>query len=588
MKPDSRRRLDLAGGCLLLLVGLAGCSRETSSCAKCDTIVIAATGSPSQLLPPLAVETVARDIGDQVYQRLADLAPGAAPIDSTAYRPALAARWERVDSLAWRFHLRPGARWQDGQTVTAEDVRFSFDAFADSLLDSPARPYLAHRVTAVVEDSATVVVRFTERSAEQLYDATYHVRVIPSHIWSAIPRGTWATDTSVQHLIGSGPYRVEAWKRGEFLRLIADSAGARQPALRRVIWRFAPDPDAALNLVLSHEADLLETVGSAQRGQRVARDSALRLVAYPSATYGFLGFQIAGGPRNRPHPIFGDIPTRRALALAVDRRTLARSAFGPDAKAPPGPMSQLLWIWDDAIRTLPFDTVQANRALDAAGWRHADQARPRERAGRVLAFDILVPSTSPTRRQLAVALQAMWREVGAAVTVTAVDFPIFQERLASGEFDTYIGAWLDEPSPRGLAEQWTRAGWNALNYGHYANPAFDSLFALASRSGSVDAARRRYREAMDTLNADAPALFLYAPANLAVVARRIQGVQIDPYSWLSGLSTWHAEERLAFRRSPPDSPQQMPVQNLADRRKPAETNSCTHRIPRTHKLLPVS
>ena len=547
MKLDSRRWFGLAGGSLVVVVALAGCSREASPCAKCDTIVIAATGDPSQLLPPLAVETVARDIGDQVYERLADLAPGAAPIDSTAYRPALAVRWERVDSLAWRFHLRPGAHWQDGQPVTAEDVRFSFEAFADSLLDPPARPYLAHRVTVAVEDSATVVVRFTERSAEQLYDATYHVRVIPSHIWSGRPKRTWAADTSVQHLVGSGPYRVDAWKRGEFVRLIADSAATGQPALRRVIWRFAPDPDAALNLVLSHEADLLESVGNAQRGQRVARDSALRLVSYPSATYGFLGFQIAGGPRNRPHPIFGDVPTRRALALAVDRRTLARSAFGRDAKAPPGPMSQLLWIWDDGIRTIPFDTVQANRALDAAGWRHAEPARPRERAGRVLAFDILVPSTSPTRRQLAVALQAMWREVGAAVTVTAVDFPVFQERLGAGEFDAYIGAWLDEPSPRGLAEQWTRAGWDDLNYGHYANPAFDSLFTLASRSGSLDRARGLYREAMDTLNADAPALFLYAPANLAVVSRRIQGVEIDPYSWLSGLPRWHVEGRLAQR-----------------------------------------
>src|SRR3954471_6840349 len=63
----------------------AGCGRETSACARCGTVVVAATGDPSHLLPPLAIETVARDIGDQVYERLADLAPGAAPIDSAAY-----------------------------------------------------------------------------------------------------------------------------------------------------------------------------------------------------------------------------------------------------------------------------------------------------------------------------------------------------------------------------------------------------------------------------------------------------------------------------------------------------------------------
>jgi peptide/nickel transport system substrate-binding protein len=521
-----------------MALAAGACRSGGSGCVNCDTIVIAATGDPSQLLPPLAVETVARDIGDQVYERLADLAPGAAPIDTTAYRPALAARWERLDSLTWRFHLRRGARWHDGVPVTAEDVRFSFEAFSDSQFDAPARPYLAHRVTVSAEDSATVRVRFAEPSSEQLYDATYHVRVIPKHIWSTKRRDAWAADTAVRALVGSGPYRVDAWKRGEFVRLLADSSGTELPAVRRVIWRFTTDPDAALNLVLSHEADLLETVGTAQRGERVTRDSALVLVAYPSATYGFLGFRISGGPRNEPHPIFGDVAIRRALAHAVSRETLARSAFGPDAKAPPGPMSQLLWIWDDGIRTVAYDTAQANRALDAAGWSRVGPTKLRARGGRALAFDILVPSTSPTRRQLAVALQAMWREVGAAVTVTTVDFPVFQERLGDGRFDTYIGAWLDEPSPRGLAEQWTRAGWGALNFGHYANPAFDSLFGLASRTADLSKSRGLYREAMDTLNADAPALFLYAPANLAAVSRRIEGLEIDPYSWLSGLRRW--------------------------------------------------
>jgi len=525
---------------LVLALAAPGCSRETKECPRCGTVVVAATGDPAQLLPPLAVETVARDIGDQVYERLANLAPGASPIDANAYRPALAASWVRVDSLAWRFHLRPGARWQDGRPVTAEDVRFSFAAFGDSVLDTPARPYLAHRITVVPEDSASVLVRFAEPSPEQLYDATYHVRIIPSHIWSATPPASWPSDTSVAHLVGSGPYRIAEWKRGEYVRLVADSAATSPPAVRRAIWRFATDPDAALNLVLSHEADLLETVAGPERAERVAQDSTLRLVPYASATYGFLGFQIGGGPRNRPHPIFGDAATRRALALAVDRQTLARSVFGRHGKAPPGPMSQLLWIWNDSIATLPFDTVQATRALDAAGWGRAHSAKARRRGNQALTFDILVPSTSPIRRQLAVALQAMWQAVGAVVTVTAVDFPVFQERLAQGRFDTYIGAWLDEPSPRGLADQWTRAGWDALNYGHYANPAFDSLFARAGRAHDVAEARRLYREAMDTLNADAPALFLYAPASLAVVSRRLEGVEIDPYSWASGLRGWRA------------------------------------------------
>jgi len=522
---------------LILLV--AACGRDRSSCPTCDTAVIAAISEPGSILPPLVDETVGRDIGDQVFERLAVLKPGGAPIDTSAYRPALADRWERIDPLTLRFHLRPGARWHDGRPVTAEDVRYSFAAFSDTALASVAQPYLAGRVVVVPVDSATFTVRFAEPSPEQLYDATYHVRIIPKHVWEDVPMESWAADTSTAHLVGSGPYRVDRWERGQFLVLAADSGAHETPGLQRVIWRFTSDPDAALNLVLSHEADLLETAIGPERVKRAESDTTVRLMSYPSAAYGFLGFNLQDRPRRGPHPILSDRETRRALALGVNRSVLARSVFGDDAKAPPGPMSRLLWIWSDRIQTLPFDQAAARNSLEAAGWRAAADG-VRERGGRRLAFDILVPSTSVSRRQLGVQLQEAWRGLGAAVTVTAVDFPVFQERLEQGRFDSYIGAWLDEPSPRSLADQWSRSGWEAINYGRYASPAFDALLAAAGGESDLDRAADLYRRAMDTLNADVPAIFLYAPSNTAVLSRRIGNVRIDPYSWASGLREWTA------------------------------------------------
>ena len=529
------RRLVLV---LAAALALVACGKQPP-CERCDTLVIAATGEPSSVFPPLVGESVGRDIGDQVYERLADLAPGAAPIDQTAYRPGLAATWERIDSLAWRFHLRTGARWQDGEPVTAEDVRFSFEAFADSLLDTAARPSIADIVAVTAEDSATVRIRFGHPSPEQFYDATYHVRILPAHLWRDVPRAQWGADTATAHLIGSGPYRIERWVRGQSLSLVTDSMTGRQAKIRRVIWRFAADPDAALNLMLSHEADLLESVGPPDRVARVVADSALRTVVVPSAAYGFLGYRLAKGRGGaQPHSNgIGDREVRRALNMMIDRPTIATAIFGPGTQAPPGPMSHLLWIWDDAIDVLPFDTAAAGHALDSLGWRRGADGM-RRKAGAPLGFDVLVPATSVARRKMAEVLQEAWRQGGVAVTVSAVDFPVFQERLAKRKFDTYIGAWLDEPSPRGLAEQWTAAGRTALNYGDYVNPEFDSLFALAAGTAEVSAARPRWREAMDTLNADAPALFLYNPAQTVAVARRLEGVTFDPYSWLSQLRTW--------------------------------------------------
>ena len=525
---------------LTFIIVAAGCARDRGDCPTCDTVVIAAIGEPASILPPLVDESVGRDIGDQIFERLAVLAPGGAPIDTAAYRPALAVKWERLDSLTWRFRLRPDARWQDGRSVTSEDVQFSFEAFSDSALGSVSQAYLAGRVEVIPENSATFLIRFAEPSPEQLYDATYHVRVIPKHVWARVPRASWAADTSTVRLVGSGPFRLERWERGQFLILSADSAAGSRPGIRRAIWRFTTDPDAALNLVLSHEADLLETAIGPERAQRAAADSTLRLISYPSAAYGFLGFNLYDRRRRGPHPLLADRETRRGLALGVDRSVLARSVFGEEAKAPPGPMSRLLWIWSDSIRTLPYDTAAASRALDAAGWRLRGSESVRRRGSQRLGFDILVPSTSGSRRQLAVQLQEAWRRLGVEVTVTAVDFAVFQQRLGQGRFDSYIGAWLDEPTPRGLADQWGRSGWAAINYGRYANPAFDSLIAMANREPGVERASALYREAMETLNADAPAIFLYAPANTAVATRRMENVEIDPYSWASGLREWSA------------------------------------------------
>lgn len=527
-------------GLLVLAASLAACAGERATpCDECGTLVIAAAGEPSSLFPPLVYDAVGRDITDQVFERLADLAVEAAPIDPAGYRPGLADRWERVDSLTLRFHLRPGAKWQDGVPVTADDVVFSFHTYADPALDTEAGPALSGQVTVEAEDSATVLLRFARAYPEQWYDATWHVRILPAHIWQPVPHEQWEGDTALAHVVGSGPYRVAAWVPAQSLRLEAmPDAGT---SIRRVVWRFVPDPDAAVNLLLAGEADMVEQLGPPARVARVAGDTSVRLMRYPSAAYGFLGFRLQDATGKR-RLLLGDRDLRRALAMGIDRQLLATGVFGPGTVAPPGPMSQLLWINNPDIRTLPHDTAAAARLLDSLRWTlGSDGARHRD--GKALAFDILVPATSPTRRDLAQALQQSWKLLGVAVTVTSVDFPVFNQRLGTGAFDSYIGAWTDEPSPRGLAAQWTRGGWGKLNYGRYDNPRFDALFARAIGAADTGAAAPLYRAAMDTLNADAPALFLYAPMLVAGVSRRIEGVTLDPYSWLSSLRTWRAGAR---------------------------------------------
>jgi peptide/nickel transport system substrate-binding protein len=498
-------------------------------------------GEPASVFPPLVYETVGRDIGDLIYERLADLIPRRATIDEGGYAPGLASKWERVDSVTWRFTLRDGARWHDGQPITPEDIRFSFQVFQDSVIDAAARAQLAAIAAVEPADSNAVLIRFTHPYAEQLYDATYHVRIIPKHVWEQNrDRSTWPSDTTTSRLVGSGPYRLSAWQKGQSLTLLADTASPVQPQVRRVVWRFAGDPEAAANLLMSHEADLLETAAIAG-AEQLANDSSFRLLPFPSASYGLIGFRINGSRARAADRILSNRELRRALVQSVDRATVARAVFGPETKVPPGPISQLLWIWDNGIKPLPFDTAAAAATLDGAGWRRGADGM-RARAGRPLRVEILVPSTSTPRRRAAEAVQAQWKAVGVEGVVTLVDFPVMQQRIGEGNFDAFVGAWLDEPSPRGLTDQWTRAGWDGLNYGHYFNPVLDSLLLGAGRATSATEAARLYRAALDTLNADAPAMFLFAPTSIAAISRRLEQVTINPYSWLSGLPRWQLRD----------------------------------------------
>ncbi len=131
-------------------------------------------------------------------------------------------------------------------------------------------------------------------------------------------------------------------------------------------------------------------------------------------------------------PLLGDRALRRALAMGIDRQLLAAGIYGARHRGAPGPMSQLLWINSPDIRTPPLR--YCGRSARSSTHSSGGEA-PTECGGvvaRRLVFDILVPGTSPTRRDLAQALQQSWKLLGVEVTITAVDFPVFNQRLGGG------------------------------------------------------------------------------------------------------------------------------------------------------------
>ena len=458
------------------------------------------------------------------------------------FQPDLATRWQWQGQLTLVFHLDGRAKWQDGRAVTARDVAFTFQAYTDSLVNASSRAALRRIAAVTARDSLTAVFRFQTRYPEMFYDAVYHMRILPEHLLGSIPRETWRTAAFGRAPVGDGPYRFVRWRAGETLELHADSTfTAGRAHIRRVIWRFTPNLPVAVTQVAAGEADATEVLGPPNFVKQAQAAAQVATYPYKGGTYGYLGFNlVADGDSTRPHLLFGDRRLRRALTMAIDRERLLRSVFGDLAKVPPGPMSQLSWIWDPAIRTIPYDTLEAKRLLTRLGWIDANGDGIRDQAGRPLSFRLLVPTTSGIRRQYARLLQEQFRLVGVDVQLDEVDFSVFIAKARSGQFDALLNAWNTDPTPSaGIPQTWTRAGFGGSNYGRYANPAFDRLVDRTVMSATTRAAARRsWRRAIEMFNDDAPGIFLFAPDNVAAVDRRVAGVAIRPDSWLALLRNW--------------------------------------------------
>jgi peptide/nickel transport system substrate-binding protein len=499
--------------------------------------IVIVTGLQATLPIPTLMEgaagnTANMEIADQLFLRLAGLGPTLLTAGDRDFVPLLASSWSRRDSVTLAFDLNPRAQWQDGVPVTARDVVFTMERARNRSL-SPRLAELLKNITAVTaEGERRVVFRFSHPYAEQLYDATFHVAPIPAHLLDTIPPDALSRSSFATQPVGSGPYRWVRAVPGQFIELRRnDDFFLGKPKIDRVIVRAAADPDARVNLMLSGQADAMDNIPPPRDNiRRIGAEASLRLISVPSPTVGFLLFnQRDRHDRERPHPILADIRVRRAIGLALDRRLLVQAIFGSYGEVPYGPASPILWIRHGAPRAERQDLPEARRLLAAAGWRDTDGDGTLDRDGRSLTLSVSLPNTSAIRKQMSVLIQEQLRGIGVRLELQQYEFPVWIERRTAGDFDLDFASLSQDPSPAGLTQSWTCNGGN--NVARYCDPRVDSLIEQAVL-GRGDPARD-WHAVLRQIEADAPAIFLYAPTYVYAVSRRFRNVSLNPVSsWL--------------------------------------------------------
>jgi peptide/nickel transport system substrate-binding protein len=159
-----------------------------------------------------------------------------------------------------------------------------------------------------------------------------------------------------------------------------------------------------------------------------------------------------------------------------------------------------------------------------------------DRDGIPLSLTLNYPLTSEVRRQIALLVQEQLRQVGVRSEVARLEGAVWSERRSRGDFDLDFSAAVQDPTPSGLTQSWSCSG--GTNVARYCNPAVDSLFDRAIRDPSGGGAL--WQAALQRIEDDAPAVFMYAPLSVYPVNRRLRNVRLRPESpWLQ-LWSWQA------------------------------------------------
>jgi peptide/nickel transport system substrate-binding protein len=450
-------------------------------------------------------------------------------------RPYLAESWE-LEPAAVTFHLNPDVRWHDGAPVTAYDVEFTFRRAKDpqtaSVLSSA---YLELVESAEVIDSFTIRFTFTRPHARPL-DGFWWAPV-PKHLLEDVPPAQMGSAPFNRRPVGSGPFRFVGWEPGESLTLdrvsdFPESLGG-PPFLDRVIFRFIGEPATLLSEALTGGIDVDGSLFPHQ-AEQVERTPGIRLLSYPSREYYYIGWNVR-------RPQLGDARVRRALTMAIDRQQLIdvlMYGYGQLATGTIAPWHPMF----TPIEPLPFDPAAAGDTLAAAGWidRDGDGVREDE-AGRPLRFTLMTNHENPVRVDIAQVVQSRLARIGVDVDLRTLEWQTLLARHRGREFDAVVQSWvLDnfrvDPAALFHSSQADRPG--SYNRSGLKDPEVDRLIDAATATTDPDTARRLWLEFSLALQEAQPFTFLMWLDELAGVADRIRGVEMDARGTLVTIADW--------------------------------------------------
>jgi peptide/nickel transport system substrate-binding protein len=441
-----------------------------------------------------AVEAVLVNIFDYLIFRDAD----------GELEPALATAWEPVAEDAWRFTLREGVTWHDGEPFTADDVKFTLERVAT---DSSLQPYDSYRQIREVEVVGPhEIIIHTHGPDPLLINRISRLSsgIAPQHYVEDVGWETFATAP-----IGTGPYRFVEWRRDDRIVLEAfDDHWRGRPAYDRVVHRTIPEDSTRIAELISGGIHIGTNVPPQDR-DRVVASGAADVVLQPTTRIMMLIFNT------HEEALTGDPRIREAIELAIDNQLLVDAVMDglgvpTRARVSPGIGGSPLELWNDYT----YDPERAIELIREAGYEPGDiTIKVEGPAGRY-----------PLDSELAEVIALMLNEIGVNTEIEVLEWSAYQSRIWNADNITHfvLMGLANSMFDNWFSMRAIQCDGAYRDRVHWCNERFDELMAGAETEVDLEARTEMLTEATYIVLEERPWSTLFQSQVLVGIADDVQ------------------------------------------------------------------
>jgi len=472
------------------------------------------------------------------------------------------ASWEiSEDGLTYTFTIRDEAVWSDGVPVTAQDVKFTYEAIANDTVQSPRKSDIESIAAVNIIDDKTFEIVLSAVNCTIWNNLASSLNSpLPSHKYAADFSDIMTSDFNVNPDIASGPYILEEHQADEYTRLRANpNYYLGEPQIPAVIVRVLPDKAIQNQALVAGEIDYAFMYPD-ELAQLPSLEG-LNTFSYPLHNTPVLALNWAD-PENPmpawdaegnrvdqpPHPILSDVRVRQAIAMGYDKDAiLATLGEGNGVRLISAIIPTITWAFNTELTPWPYDPDRARELLAEAGWTDSDGDGILDKDGQPLALEILSSPLTDLWENIALVAQDQLSQLGMDVTVTTLEWGAFlNDRLLAQKFDLLVvgfgGGTPPDPNAIANALMYSKndVPGSGFNMSSYVNPEVDDLLVQGRTvpGCSVEDRTPIYWELQRITQEEVAYDYTVTPNQVHVYSARIQNVQPGP--WDNGL--WNIEK----------------------------------------------